>query len=68
MLAYSIAPARRDGVGWGRQAPRAPPPQASPSPTCSGWGVSGTVVELNGDSLDPVHGLVAVAAAAKFQL
>jgi hypothetical protein len=28
----------------------------------------GTVVQLNGDGPDPGHGLVAVAAAAKFQV
>ena len=32
-----IAPAaRRDGAGWGRQTPGAPPAPATPSPTC--WG------------------------------
>jgi hypothetical protein len=37
MLAYIMAPERRDGEGWGRQAPGAqlPPssPSAGPSPT-----------------------------------
>ncbi len=32
MLVYIMAPARRDGAGWVRQAPSAPPPLASPSP------------------------------------
>jgi hypothetical protein len=36
MLAYIMAPARRDGAGCGRQAPGAPPPPASPLPTCYG--------------------------------
>jgi hypothetical protein len=31
--------ARRDGAGWGSQLSGAPPPPASPSPTC--WAVSG---------------------------
>ena len=54
-----MAPAaRRDGAGWGRQLPAAPPPHASPSPT-----VLGTGVQLNGESLDPAHGPVAEAAA-----
>ncbi len=62
MFAYIMAPARQDGAGWGRrQLPGASPPPASPSPTC--WMVSGTVVQLSGDGLDPAHGLVAVAAA-----
>ncbi len=39
MFAYIMAPARRDGLGWGHQLPGAPPPLASPSPTC--WAVSG---------------------------
>ena len=39
MFAYIMAPARRDGAGWGRQLPGAPLPLASPSPTC--WAVSG---------------------------
>ena len=30
MLAYIMAPARRDGAAWGRQALGAPPPPASP--------------------------------------
>ncbi len=29
----SLPPGRRDGAGWGRHAPAAPPPPASPSPT-----------------------------------
>ena len=36
MLPDIMAPGRRDGAGWGRQGPGAPPPPASPSPTC--WG------------------------------
>ena len=36
ITAYIMAPARRDGAGWGRHAPGAPSPPASPSPTC--WG------------------------------
>ena len=47
-----MAPAaRRDGAGWGRQTPGAPPAPATPSPT------------LNGDCLDPARGLVALDAA-----
>jgi hypothetical protein len=65
-----MAPARRDGAGW---EPRAPAPAAQPPwrhllPRHSqhaGRSV-GTVVQLNGDGLDPAHGRVAVAAA-KFQ-
>ena len=30
MFVYIMAPARRDGAGWGRQGPGAPPPPASP--------------------------------------
>jgi hypothetical protein len=60
-----MAPARRDGTGWGFQLqvlhflwPR--------HHQRAGRSV-GTVVQLNGDGLDPAHGLVAVAAA-KFQV
>jgi hypothetical protein len=56
----ALGGARRDGAGCGRQAaPAAPPP-----PACLAIAnVLGTGVQLNGDSLDPSHGLVAVAAA-----
>ena len=36
MFADIMAHVRRDGAGWGRQGSGAPPPPASPSPTC--WG------------------------------
>ena len=44
--AYVMVPARRDGAGWGRQAPGAPPPPASPSPTCWGRVFNWTVTAL----------------------
>ena len=46
IIAYIMAPARRDGAGWGRHAPGAPPPPASPSPTCWGRVFSWTVTAL----------------------
>ncbi len=64
-----MAPARRDGAGWGRQLPPAEGLLHHLLPRHSqraGRSV-GTVVQLNGDGLDPAHGLVAVAAA-KFQV
>jgi hypothetical protein len=61
MFAYIMAPARRDGAGWGRQLPAAPPPPASPSPTCWGRVFSWTPTEWSG------HGLVAVDAAKVLQ-
>jgi len=51
-----MAPAaRRDGAGWGRQTPGAPPAPAT----------LGAGVQLNSDSdcLDPARGLVAMDAA-----
>jgi hypothetical protein len=42
--------------------PGAPPPPASPSPTYW-YRTTGAGVELNGNCLDPAHGLVAGAAA-----
>jgi hypothetical protein len=47
-----MAPARRDGAGWGRQTPG-----ATPAP------VLGAADQLNGDCLAPARGLVAVDAA-----
>jgi hypothetical protein len=47
-----MAPARRDGAGWGRQTPGAPPAP-----------VLGAGDQLNCDCLDPKRGLVAVDAA-----
>jgi hypothetical protein len=41
-----MSPARRDGAGWGRQLPAAPPPPASPSPTCWGRVSSWTATDL----------------------
>jgi hypothetical protein len=58
--AYVMVPARRAGAGWGRQAPGPPQAPATPSPI---WlNMLGTRVQLNGDGLDAVHGLVALAA------
>ncbi len=68
-FAYIMAPARRDGSGWGRQLPGAPPGRVHllwPRHRQRAGRSVGTVVQLNGDGLDPAHGLVAVAAA-KFQ-
>jgi hypothetical protein len=49
-----MAPAaRRDGAGWGRQTPGAPPAPAT----------LGAGVQLNSDCLDPARGLVAMDAA-----
>ena len=41
-----MAPGRRDGAGWGRHAPAAPPPPASPSPTYWGRVLSRTATDL----------------------
>ncbi len=49
------------GAPLPRQAPGAPPESTSSGLAIAN--VLGTGVELNGDGLDPAHGLVAVAAA-----
>ena len=46
IFAYIMAPGRRDGAGWGRHAPAAPPPPASPSPTYWGRVMSWTATDL----------------------
>jgi hypothetical protein len=47
IASYIMAPAaRRDGAGWGRQTPGAPPAPATPSPTCWGRVFSWTVTAL----------------------
>ena len=46
ILAYIMVPGRRDGTGWGRHAPAAPPPPASPSPTYWGRVLSWTATDL----------------------
>ena len=46
ILAYIMAPGRRDGAGWGRHAPAAPPPPDSPSPTYWGRVLSWTATDL----------------------
>ncbi len=72
MFAYSwpyiMAPARRDGAGPPRVGGASFQPLhhlLSRHLKRAGRSV-GTVVQRNGDGLDPAHGLVAVAAA-KFQ-
>jgi hypothetical protein len=73
MFAYIMAPERRAGAGWGPNlgAPGAASRQAlhllRPRHRQRAGESVGTVVHLNGDSLDQAHGLVAVAAA-KFQV
>jgi hypothetical protein len=55
-----MAPARRDGASWGRQAPGGPPAPAG------GLAFANVLMagdQLNSDGLDPDHGLVAVNAA-----
>jgi hypothetical protein len=64
IIAYIMAPARRDGVDWGRQAPGAPPRHCHRAGESVGTVQHHlTVVQLSGNSLDPAHGLVEVAAA-----
>ena len=69
MFSYIMAPARRAGAGWGPNlgAPAARRFTSSGLAIANVLGSQGTVVHLNGDGLDPAHGLVAVAAA-KFQV
>ncbi len=51
MFAYIMAPARRDGAGWGRQAAVAGARRSSSSDLAIA-NVLGTGVQLNGDGLD----------------
>jgi hypothetical protein len=58
-----MAPARREGAGWGRQAPCAPPPGSGLAIIIANVLWTSRCVQLNGDGLESAHGLVAVAAA-----